>query len=128
MNPIFIGKITKGKLHLQDRQKFDNYILGLEGDVQIVVGKIKKQRSNNENRYYWGVVVKLLSEMTGYTDDEMHDALRMLFLLDRDKTIPTLRSTASLTTVEFENYMTNIREWASREMNCYIPEPNEVEI
>jgi hypothetical protein len=70
----------------------------------------------------------LLCEATGYFDDEMHDALRILFLKDMTREVPTIKSTASLTTIEFEEYLTKIREWTSRVLNCYIPEPNEVEV
>lgn len=118
----------KGKLLLEDREYFDNHIRSLDGDVQVIVRKPIKQRSNQENRYYWGVVVKLLSEHTGYSDDEMHDALRMLFLKDHAEGLPTLKSTASLSTVDFEDYMSKVRQWASQELQVYVPEPNEVEV
>lgn len=127
--PIFCGKVEQGALTLDRPDKFKQYLLTLNKKaVHIVVRKIQKPRSKKENRYYWGVVIKLLCETTGYNDDEMHDALRMLFLRDIDKKIPTLRSTTSLTTVDFEEYLTKIREWAIQTLHCYIPEPNEVDI
>lgn len=128
ISPVFIGKVSGGKLTLNNPSGFDGYLLSLgEREVQLVVGRIRKPRSNQENRYYWGVVITLLSEATGYTEDEMHDALRMLFLRDNEKSIPTLKSTAALSTLEFEEYLSKIRVWASQEIDCYIPEPNEVE-
>ena len=126
--PIFCGKIEQGNLKLDCPDKFKTYLLTLDKKaVHIVVRKIQKPRSKKENRYYWGVCIKLLCETTGYNDDEMHDALRMLFLKDVNKKIPTLRSTTSLTTIDFEEYLTKIREWAIQTLNCYIPLPNEVE-
>ena len=128
MNPIFLGRIDKGKLILPLQDQFDTYLLTLEGlEVEVIVRKPKKPRSKQENRYYWGVVIKLLSEATGYNQDEMHEALRMLFLVDRSDLIPTLKSTAFLTVEEFEEYLSTIRMWASQSLNCYIPLPNEVE-
>ncbi len=35
------------------------------------------------------------------------------------------RSTTELDTKSFEEYMTQVREWASIEISCWIPEPNE---
>lgn len=129
MNLIFLGTIQKGKLILNNQDGFDKYLLTLENKgIKVILRRIKKDRSNKENRYYWGVVVKLLSNHTGYSSDEMHDALRMLFLRDTDRKILTIRSTTSLTTVEFEFYLTQIREWASMELDCYIPLPKEVEV
>ena len=128
MNPVFFGRVEKGKLVLKLQDRFNDYLRSLEGqEVQVVVGKPRKPRSNQENRYYWGVVIKLLSEHTGYSEDEMHDALRMLFLTDKTSKMPTLKSTALLSTVEFEEYMSQIRMWASTELQVYVPEPNEVE-
>jgi hypothetical protein len=129
MNPIFLGQVKNGILILNAPERYAAYLPTLNGkEVQLSVGSVKKQRTKRENRYYWGVVIRLLSEVTGYNDDEMHDALRMLFLKDTDRTIPVIRSTASLTTLEFENYLEKIRLWAGEKLNCYIPLPNEVEV
>ena len=93
----------------------------------------KKQRSNNQNRYYRGVVIARLSEHTGFTPEEMHEVLKWKFLRGW-KTLNTkqgfkeaeyTRSTAELDTKEFEAYMTKVREFASIELSCWIPEPNE---
>lgn len=127
MNPLFLGYIKNRSLELYDLSRFEDYLSSLEGkEVRISVSTITKPRSDNQNRYYWGVVIKLLCDTTGYLDTEMHDALRMLFLRDMDKKIPTLRSTTSLSTKEFEDYLATIRMWAAQELNCIIPEPNEV--
>jgi hypothetical protein len=103
-------------------------VRSLEGkEIELSIGPRVKHRSNNQNRYYHGVVIQLISEHTGYTPDETHDAMRMLFLRDDSRAVPTLRSTTDLSTVEFEEYMKNIREWASKELDVWVPEPNEVE-
>lgn len=95
----------------------------------------KKQRSSNQNRYYFGVVIPCLSEHTGFTVNEMHEVLKYKFLKGW-KTLKTkkyyveaeyVRSTTDLNTSEFEDYMTKVREFASIELSCYIPEPNEME-
>jgi len=128
MIPIFLGIVKEGKFHFYARDKFDQYLQTLDGkQVNLIVNLPRKYRSNNENRYYWGVVIKLLSENTGYNENEMHDALRMLFLRDDSKKIPTLRSTTSLSTVEFEDYLMKIRMWSDQELSCFIPLPNEVD-
>lgn len=128
MKKLFKGKATKGKVVLNDQQTFNLLVWSLEGkEIEMTIGKPSKPRSNQENRYYWGVCIKILCEHTGYTPDEMHDSLRMLFLRDEGRQVPTLKSTAGLSTVSFEKYMSRIREWASCEMSVYIPEPGEVE-
>ena len=128
MKKIFRGKVEKCKVVLHDQRGYDLFVASLNSkDIEITIGRPSKTRSNQENRYYWGVVIKLLSELTGYTNDEIHDAMRMKFLINRDGKVVTLKSTKNLTTIQFEEYMTKIRQWANSELDCYIPEPNEVE-
>ena len=128
MNPIFLAKIKNSKPIFGNPQAVINYLKLLEGkDAEVIIRVPKKGRSNPQNRYMWGVVYSLLSEVTGYTTEEIHDAMRMLFLLDRDRKVPTLRSTTALTTVEMEEYLSKIRAWASMNLSCYVPAPNEVD-
>lgn len=91
--------------------------------VDSVVKK-KKIRSNNQNSYYWGVVIELISEHTGYTSEEAHDAMKHLFLIDYSTKLPRIRSTTELSTAEYEDYLSKIRMFASRELSLYIPDPN----
>ena len=123
------GTVKSGRFVPADPLSFKLAFCALEGKpIYVTVSKETKRRSNNQNAYYHGVVIKLLAECTGYTPDEAHDAVRWLFLRVRRDGLPeSVRSTTSLSTAEFETYMTDIRQWASVELGCYIPEPNEVE-
>ena len=49
-----------------------------------------KQRSNQQSRYYWGIVVQILSEHTGFTKDEVHELLKRKFLKDIRMKTPLL--------------------------------------
>ena len=42
---------------------------------EVTIEPYKKSRSSEANRYYWGVVVRTLSQHCGYTESEMHDEL-----------------------------------------------------
>ena len=84
----------------------------------------QKPRSIPQNKYYWDVVVGLISETTGFTAQEAHDALKLKFLRVVKGKMETVRSTTDLTTKEFEDYVSQIRVFASQELACYIPEPN----
>jgi hypothetical protein len=95
--------------------------------------KEAKIRSTPENRYYWGVCIKIISDELGYLPMEIHDMMKyeflrcVVFIPTRDKKMDEcviLKSTTSLSTVEFEEYLSNIRQWAS-EHSIYIPLPNE---
>lgn len=98
-----------------------------------------KPRSSPENRYYWAVVIEMVWGMfTEFGNDlskeEVNNYLKVhvgkLFKDVHDKNgevKKTLRSSSDLTTVEFEDYMSKIRSWAST-MGCFIPEPNSPEL
>lgn len=89
----------------------------------------KKDRSSNQNRYYWGIIIALLSDHTGYSTDEMHEACKHKFLkrvISVDwEDIEITTSTTDLTTAQFEDYCKQIREWAAVKLQMFIPLPNE---
>ena len=128
MIPVFLATVQRGRLVFNNPDGFEKYLLRLnDKSVDVVVRLPRKDRTNPQNRYMWGVVYDLLSEYTGYTPSEIHDSMRMLFLQDNLRKIPTLRSTTELTTVEMENYLSQIKQWAA-EQGVVIPDPREVEV
>lgn len=133
MIPKFKGKMVRGIVELQELKAYKSYIKTLEGkEVYLSVAEWKNTRSNNQNNYYWGVVVRLIADTTGYSLQEAHEALKVKFLLQpkivKEVSLPTIKSTALLNSKEFEDYCAEIREWAIAELDCYIPLPNEVVI
>ncbi len=134
--PIFKGWIEKGYPNFNDETLaiMLPYFEQMEGDaVTMCVKKFRKQRSNLQNAYYWGVIIKMICDHSGYQTREeykqVHDTLRGMFLRREGlwgKEI-TL-STSALDTVEFEKYQKQIRQWAAIALDLYIPEPNECEI
>jgi hypothetical protein len=128
---LFYGVLTSGKVTWDDPAAVKNEMLKLgDTDIQVLFEKRKKTRSVNQNAYYWGVVIALLCEELGWMDkdgkDEMHEYLKSLFLKKYRGEIVTVRSTTSLDTGEFEDYLSAVRSWASIEHGCYIPLPHEV--
>ena len=105
-------------------------IKGKEPHLWVTIRKIehKQMRSIVQNNYYRGVVIKILSDFTGYEPDEMHEALKRKFLTyENVKGLPTILSTTQLKTHEFEEYLERIRRWAATDFGVYIPLPNEAE-
>lgn len=96
---------------------------------------LRQGRSGQQNRYYWGVVIELLSEHTGFDREEMHEVLKHKFLRKtvwihkkdgvEEQSVIT-KTTTSLTTKMFEEYLSQIRQWASADLGLFLPEPNEV--
>ena len=78
----------------------------------------EKQRSSPQNRYFHGVMLQILSDELGYTLEEIKGVVKYKF---------GIKSTSSLSTADFESFMSDIRQWASRDLSIWIPEPNETE-
>lgn len=120
------------RLYDADVNKFHTYMDSLRDGthVFVTIKKITREtlRSVEQNRYYWGIVIKLLADYTGYTKEEMHEALKYKFLrYENVPGLPTVLSTTQLSTVEFESYLEQVRRWAAIEFGVYIPLPREVE-
>lgn len=99
-------------------------------EVRIDIKLHKPTRSNNQNEYYWKIVIGLISEQTGYTPDEVHEILKQEFIgkpLNVGEKTYNIATTTNQTTVEFEQYLSKIRQWASITLGVYIPLPNHWE-
>ena len=70
MNPVFPGRVEKGRLIRDDPVKYLLQLNKLEGcRVDESLKRRREARSDNQNRYYWGVIVEILSEHCGYTKE-----------------------------------------------------------
>jgi hypothetical protein len=128
ITPVFYGETKDGKLVLEKPERYQTYIKSIGNRKVVMVLKTpKKPRSLNQNDYYWAVVVQMIADETGFTPDEAHEAIKWLFLRKQLGNIFTVRSTSILNTIEFENYVEQVRIWAQTELNIKIPLPNEIE-
>jgi hypothetical protein len=124
-------RVENAKFRFWNKSLFDIELQGYEGkEIFVTLSEAKRSRSLNQNRYYWGVVLKILGNEFGYSVDEMHDILKQKFLENKEvefngESFKVYKSTTSLTTKEFEEYTANIRRWAA-ELSVQVPEPNEV--
>lgn len=126
MDIKFTGKVEKGLLKLDDEIGYRKHLASLEGKkIQAIVRKYKTTRSNEQNRYYWGVVIKILGEEFGYMPEEIHEALKWKFLRKGGK-LETVNSTTSLNTTEFEIFLEKVRIWVLTDFQVKIPLPNEI--
>ncbi len=131
INPLLHARIEHGNVVWLgiDGKRFNAVKKFLEGaEVGITIERWKKKRSLKQNAYYWSVVTPMIAEAAGYlTPEEAHDALRMHFLLKHgDTPMPTIGSTTELSTTEFEEYLSKVRQLAAEMFGLYIPLPSEV--
>jgi hypothetical protein len=91
--------------------------------------KEKVRRSGEQNRYYWGVVIKKIGDAICEADpNEVHDMLKAEFnseiLVFGDMEIKKPMSTSKLGTAGFCEYVEKIRQWAWKHLQLDIPKPN----
>jgi len=127
MKRLFYGVVDdKARLKLEDPAGFHGYLNTLRGkNVEVSVSLRRRHRSAQQNNYYWGVIIKMLSDFTGHDPNEVHEAMKSMFLSYEDKGIRYIRSTSVLTTAEAEEYYEKIRRFAAESLDLYIPDPNE---
>ena len=127
--PTFEGEVHGGQLKVANPDRLRKWLSGLEGSkVSITIKKFTRRRSVSQNAYYWGIIIEILRDHIGYDPDQMHEALKWKFLQIRHSKLPSVRSTASMSTVEFSTYIDDIKMWAASELEIMIPDPNQVEI
>lgn len=119
--------IKDGKLILRNRQIFAEELKSLLGDVILTVAEGRETRSNQQNKYLWGCVYKTLAQSEiGYTEEEWHEMCKYKYLRKHyvvgDEEIDVGSTTTKLTTIEFEEYVENIRRWgATLGVNILLP-------
>lgn len=92
-----------------------------DGDYEVVV--FKRDRSSEQNRYL-RAVYGYIADYTGYDPEYIHEVMKHKFLMDYSKKVPVPRSTASLNTKEFAEYVDSVRDFVAPH-GIYIPTPDE---
>lgn len=97
-------------------------------EVEVVIRPKIKTRTTPENRYYFGVICKIVGDYMGCDPEEAHTALKMELLPVERKGIKTCKSTKDLSIPEFEDYCKRCRHFGATFMGLFIPLPNEVDL
>ena len=139
-----------GKLFIWDKELFFESIRALgDGDFRMIVQKVYRKRSLNQNAYYWGVIIEcflqgyfqingrplsleVASPLTGEIvyfplskkeqSDKAHEILKSFFNKDEQGEVI---STTDNTTVDQENYHQYCREFIEGFYGIRVPLPNE---
>lgn len=146
------GYLKQGEILLTKRNEFNEAVKNnfKENErFRCTIGKIYRKRSNNQNAYYWGVVIESylqgLEETQGYPlcfefvdyrtgeikrlpmskkqqADFAHDTLKKLFNVDEND---IKRGTSENSTTQMEEYLQNCREYIREWFNIIVELPNE---
>ena len=138
MNKVtVISSVENGTLR-RNRNTLLRAIQSFEGKtVEISIRKATKKRSNNQNAYYWGVVIPIIQDALLSTWGEVrnkeftHEFLKAncgykeVVNEETGEIIRVPKSTTDNTTTEQEIYHDACRQLAQEFFNVTIPLPNE---
>jgi hypothetical protein len=139
--PKFYGTIKQGKIEMNagETDLINSYLLQFkEGqEIETTIKKKYKKRSSgqqgeeaNFNGYLFGVVYKIIGDEMGEIDtDYIHHWAQIktgnIKIMKDGTSVPA--GTSHMSGGEFSEYCSKVRIWASKELNCYVPDPNEAE-
>jgi len=130
------GKVEK----IHQKTYFDDFLKQFAGkSVKVTVEKWKKQRSLQQNKYYFGsLILQVIDALVenGYPRSELnaeivHEMLKAKFLKKdlvseiTGDVINITGSTATLTTTEFMDYIDDIARWMAEYLGSVLILPNE---
>lgn len=140
----YTGRVTEtGEIELPKRMRKEMVSAFRGHRIEVKVRRLRKRRSTNQNRYYWGVLIPAVLAAFVEAGNDLqsgnqahhelvHEFLKNKFLdngievHDADGTLhKTPPSTTRLTTTEQEDYHESIRRFAAEYLGTVIPLPNE---
>ena len=143
--PKWNVKISKdGETVFAEPERWNEFKIPFYGkDMCLILKQRTKDRSRLEERYYWGVVVRMVAEEMGVTRQEAHEVMAGLFLKVEEKSPWGVRyarilSTTELTDKRYHEYIFDeCVRWAALPtaedglsqasgLGLFIPLPNEI--
>lgn len=120
---IFFGKIENSKLVLNEPDNYKIFLSKIKDYPSVIVNieKRKKTRTLDQNSYYWGYVLDLISSETGHSNNELHSIFKKMFLSKRFIKLGGKEREAEPTTTildvgEFIDYIDKIKVFSSQEL------------
>lgn len=97
-----------------------------EKTYQVEIKEFHYNRTNQQNRFLWGVVYKVIADELGYTADDIHEYLADKFLSETvvvlNESVRKSKSTSKLNKKEFAEYLENVVRFAA-EHGIVVPDP-----
>ena len=132
-----ISKVVNGKL-IRNRAKVKNAVQSFEGkEIEIIVKQKTNLRSNQQNAYYFGVVIPITIQAIenewgeSWDIEKTHNLFKSLFLYEEkvnsetSEVIKVPSSSTENTTTKQEVFHTQCRNFLKEWFNVEVPLPNE---
>ena len=136
---IFCDVSETGELSLFKKKEIRKCLQGFAGKrIIISLERLYNKRSNQQNRFFHGVCLPILSKGLidiGYNEAKSlewtKDFIKANCLMveipnpDSGELMKSIRRTSELTTSEFMDLIADIQRWSMQTLNIYIPDPAE---
>ena len=132
-----ISKVLNGKL-IRNRAKVKQAIQNFEGkEIELIVRRKTNHRSNQQNAYYFGVVIPMTIQAIEnewgevWDIDKTHSLYKSMFLYEEkvnpetSEVIKVPISSTENTTTKQEVFHTQCRNFLKEWFNIEVPLPNE---
>ena len=118
------------------KQVYDNLITAPDGIYELIVKKVRKPRTIDQNGWLWGCIYPLLLEAlldAGWeftSCEQVHEFFKSQMTADKvvnkhtGEIIEFPGSTATMDTVTFSSYCEKLRDYAMEYLNLEIPDPD----
>ena len=140
--PVEIDK--DGKIYFADPRSWESFKVPFHGKPMVLIlKKPTKERSRQEEKFYYGVVVRLVAESMEISREAAHAFLAEMFLTVEETSPNGFRYKRVLSTTElgdkaYRDYWQSVQKWAALPtdpdglnqdsgLELYIPDPNEVD-
>jgi len=141
MKVEIFSKVENGKL-TRNRPLLSKAVQSLEGkNITITVERTKKKRTNQQNRFYWGVMIPLIRQGLNdlghfYNNNQAHEIVKQHVadtapdviieeLTLNGLTSRRIMSTSELTTSGFMDFQEVAGQFAADYLSIVVPEPNQ---
>jgi hypothetical protein len=115
---------------------------------RVSIEEHRRARSHPQNAYYWGVVIKAISDATGFESEECHEYMCGTVFGWKDKRVPKtprnpqgfesvpVRTTTTdadgrrsvLGAIQFSEFVEAVRRFAAMKMQVNIPDPDQEQV
>jgi hypothetical protein len=133
-----ITKVENGNLN-RNRNLIKKAIESFEGkEIVLKIERVKKQRTEDQNSFYWGVIVKLtkqaILEYWGevWSKEQIHTyylinvpTYREVVNKKTGEVKEVLKSSSQMTTIEMSNWWERIGKYMAENFDTVLPEPNK---
>lgn len=139
MKHQIISNVEKGVLK-RNKTLIKQAIESFDGKtIVITIEKAKNTRSNQQNRFYWGVVIPIIQQGLKDATGEFRSAesihygiLLPLFAptneivnTDTGQVLTEKISSSEMTTSQFMDFVVSVQQWAAEFLGVDVPNPNE---